>query len=397
VGLNGALERIASGDLLVLDGLRGRVIVDPTVEQLQEAERRAARYATMARELGASRDQPALTKDGVRVTLQANIELPDEAAVALEHGAEGIGLYRTEFVYVNRTEQPTEEEQFEIFKRVVEQMGPRPVTLRTFDIGGDKFVTTFRLPSELNPMLGLRAVRLALAEPKVFSAHLRAMLRASAFGDVRILIPMVSAVAELTQVRELLQLARRQVVERGQACADDIPLGVMIEVPAAAVMASTFAAQADFMSIGTNDLVQYALAVDRTNRALAHLASPYHPSILRMVHGVIRAGRENNCPVSLCGEMASEIYGALLLLGLGLRDLSMESVAIPEIKEAISRARLAELEQLAERALALGSAEEVVEMLDEALEGRVHDLLTGQPDSMPGSLRSPSSSGHGVH
>jgi len=391
VGVKDALEKIGTGDLLVVDGLRGRVVVEPDPVQLADAEKRRARHQAMAKQLGLSRDRPARTLDGARITLHANIELPDEAQIALDHGAEGIGLYRTEYLYVSRSEPPSEDEQSEVFCRVLDTLSGRPMTLRTFDIGGDKFVSAFRLPQELNPMLGLRAVRLALSEQEVFLAHLRAMVRASAHGDVRIMIPLVSSIDELTQVRVLLERAREQVREAGHRQAENIPLGVMIEVPAAAIMAHRFAEVADFMSIGTNDLVQYALAVDRTNRALAHLASPFDPAIIRLISGVIEAGRDHSCPVSLCGEMASEVYGALLLLGLGVRDLSMESVALPEIKEAIARTRIGELEGLAEQALELSTAAEVEQLLTDALEPRVHDLITGQPDVGPGSWR-PSSS-----
>jgi phosphotransferase system enzyme I (PtsI) len=390
LGVNGALAHIVSGDLVVVDGLRGRVIVDPTAEQLEEADRRVARYQALALELGQSRDRAAITKDDVAISILANIELPDEADVAVAHGAEGVGLYRTEFLYVNRLEPPSEEEQLAVFRRVMDSMKGKQVTLRSFDIGGDKFATTFRLPRELNPMLGLRAVRLALVEREVFLTQLRAMLRASAFGDVRIMIPLVSSVSELRRVRTLLDEARAQLLGEGHPFARSLSLGVMIEVPAAAIMAKTYAAEADFMSIGTNDLVQYALAVDRTNRALAHLASPYDPAILHLIDGVIRAGRDAGCPVSICGEMASEIYGAALLLGLGLRELSMESVAIPEVKEAIRRVRVSELEQLAAEALTLATATEVEQLLESALESRFHDLLTGQPDSLPERSRSSS-------
>jgi len=390
VGVKDAVLQVESGDIVIVDGLRGRVVVNPEPEEVEDAERRALRYAAMAQQLGAHRDEPALTTDGTRVGLGANIELPDEAAIALEHGAESVGLYRTEFLYVNRASPPTEDEQYEIFMRVLDTMGDRTITLRTFDIGGDKFVTAFRLPDELNPMLGLRAVRLALQEREVFLAHLRAMVRASAHGNVRIMIPLVSSIGELRAVRELLEQARAEVIDHGGAAADSIELGVMIEVPAAAMMADVFAAEADFMSIGTNDLVQYALAIDRTNRALAYLASPYDPSILRMIERVIAAGAAHGCPVSVCGEMASEPYGALLLLGLGIRSLSMESVAIPEIKEAVNRSSLAELRELAIQALAMSTAVEVEQLLEQALEPRLHDLLTGQPDSIPTSHRTPS-------
>lgn len=389
IGVKNALRRIESGAQLVLDGLRGTVVVDPTDEQLEEAELRAARYAALTSELGKLRGQPTATKDGERVTLHANIELPAEARIASDHGAEGVGLYRTEYLYVNRRTPPSEDEQLAAFGKVLERMADQPVTLRIFDIGGDKFITTFRLPQELNPMLGLRAVRLALAERDLLLTHLRAMVRASAFGQVRILVPLVATLEELQAVREALAEARAEVAARGERMADHIPLGVMIEVPSAALIADRFAVEADFMSIGTNDLVQYTLAIDRTNRALAYLASPYDPAVLRLIDGVIRAGRANGCPVSLCGEMASAPLGALLLVGLGLREMSMESVAIPEIKEALKRVSVPELEQLARSALELPSATQVQELLVDALEPRLRDILTGEPDSVPGSLRRP--------
>jgi phosphotransferase system enzyme I (PtsI) len=387
LGVRDALARIGSGDIVVVDGLRGRVVVAPSVDQLEDADRRAARHGALARELGEGRDLPAKTKDGACVALMANIELPEEAALARDHGAEGVGLYRTEFLYVNRTAPPSEDEQLAIFRRVIGEMGDRVVTLRTFDIGGDKFVTTFQLPLELNPMLGLRAVRLALAEPEVFVTHLRAMLRASAHGRVRIMIPLVTAIDELFAVRELLERARAEVVAAGHPVAERVPLGVMIEVPAAAVMADAFAKRAEFMSIGTNDLVQYALAIDRQNRGLAYLASPYDPAILRLIAMVVRAGERAGCPVSVCGEMASEPFGALLLTGLGLRELSMESVAIPEVKEAIRRMRRSELERVAKKALEMSSAAEVETLLLDAFEPRLTDLLTGAPESSPHSVR----------
>jgi phosphotransferase system enzyme I (PtsI) len=388
LGVQDALARIRTGDQLIVDGLRGTVIVNPNEAELEEAERRAMRYAAMAQQLGKDRDRPAATSDGVRVRLNANIELPDEAALAVEHGAEGVGLYRTEFLYVNRSLPPDEDEQHAIYERVITAMGGRSVTLRTFDIGGDKFATAFRVPQELNPMLGLRAVRLALSERDVFLTQLRAMVRASRTGKVRIMIPLVSSLDELRLVRELVEQAKREVAI-SHSYDDQLQLGVMIEVPAAAMMADRFAAEADFMSIGTNDLVQYALAIDRTNRALAYLASPYDPAILRLIARVIEAGREHGTSVSVCGEMASEHYGALVLIGLGVRMLSMESIAIPEIKEAMRRVSIGELEAIAQEALAMSTAVEVEQMLERVFEPRLHDLITGQPDSAPGSFRRP--------
>jgi phosphotransferase system enzyme I (PtsI) len=257
VGLGDALRHISTGDKIIVDGLRGTVIVHPTRDEVGEARSRSERHGALTRGLAESRERPPATKDGVPLRLRANVELPAEAILARDQGAEGIGLYRTEFLYIDRALPPTEDEQYEIFRAVVEAMKPKPVTLRTFDIGGDKFASTFKVPEEMNPMLGLRAVRLALSRPDVFLEHLRAMVRASAHGEVKIMVPMVSSLKELREVRALLARAREEVIARGLPCADELPLGVMIEVPAAAVMVDLFAQESAFMSLGTNDLIQW--------------------------------------------------------------------------------------------------------------------------------------------
>jgi phosphotransferase system enzyme I (PtsI) len=382
VGVSDALKRIAPGDFVIVDGLRGSILVHPTPLDLEEARARNDRHAAHAKELREMRDRAATTKDGVRVVLRANVELPAEAMLARQHGADGIGLYRTEYLYIDRTEPPTEDEQFEIFRSVMEVMAPHPVTLRTFDIGGDKFVSTFQVPPEMNPMLGLRAVRLALSRPHVFLEHLRAMVRASAYGDLRIMIPMIASLGELREVRGLLARAEADVRARGLPCADKIPLGVMIEVPAAAVMVDLFAQEAAFLSLGTNDLIQYTLAVDRSSRSLAYLASPFDPSILRLIVNVIRAGKVSNKPVSVCGAMASDPIAALLLLGLGVREFSMEAAAIPEIKESFRRVALPEAEAVAAEALACHTAEDVEHCVAAAFAPLIYDLLTGEGEAV---------------
>jgi phosphotransferase system enzyme I (PtsI) len=372
------LRRVSAGDTVIVDGLRGTVVVRPTQEQLDEARGRADRHSAQAKELQESRHRAPTTKDGVPLTLRANVELPAEAILARDQGADGIGLYRTEFLYIDRASPPTEDQQFEIFRAVVEAMRPKPVVLRTFDIGGDKFASTFQVPPEMNPMLGLRAVRLALSRPDVFLEHLRAMVRASAYGNVKIMIPMVASLSELRHVRALLAEAHADVRDRGLPCADEIPLGVMIEVPSAAVMVDLFAQEAAFLSLGTNDLIQYTLAVDRTSRSLAYLASPFDPSILRLVAGVLRAGEEWECPVSICGAMASDPLAAMLLLGLGVRDFSMEAAAIPEIKEALRRVSLVDAETTAAAAMRLHTAEEVEHCVAASFAPLLYDLLTGE-------------------
>jgi phosphotransferase system enzyme I (PtsI) len=389
VGVADALSIVRTGDTLVVDGMRGEVVVNPSEIMIEEARGRGARHLAFARGLLTARNQPCVTRDGEPVCLKANVELPAEAILALDHGAEGIGLYRTEFIYIDRRTMPTEDEQYELYRAVVEAVAPRPVTLRTFDIGGDKFASSFQLPAEMNPALGLRAVRLALSRPDVFLTHLRAMLRASVHGDLRIMVPMVASVQELREVRKLLGRAMNEVDAAGQGRAKHIPLGMMIEVPSAVVMADVLAREAEFFSIGTNDLIQYTLAIDRGNRSLAPLASPFHPAILRMIRQVTRAAAAHAVPVALCGAMASDPLAAVLLLGLGLRELSMEAAAIPEIKEAIRRVTLADCERAAEAALALDTADAVEELIAGAFAPSLFDLLTGTEEGSYGEESDP--------
>ncbi|HSQ65218.1 MAG TPA: phosphoenolpyruvate--protein phosphotransferase [Polyangiaceae bacterium] len=380
VGADGALGNVRTGDTVIVDGLRGEVTIHPTEEQIADAMARAARHLAFAKGLLEKRDLPCMTACGTRISLKANVELPAEATLALAHGAEGIGLYRTEFLYIDRATPPSEDEQYEVYRAIVQTVAPRPVVLRTFDIGGDKFASSFQLPAEMNPALGLRAVRLALSRPDVFLAQLRAMVRASAHGDVRIMVPMIASVDEMRQVRVLLAEAVRSVDASGHERATDIALGMMIEVPSAAVMADVFVREAQFFSIGTNDLVQYALAVDRTSRSLAYLASAMHPSILRLLHSVTKAAARGNIPVAVCGTVASDVLAAPLLVGLGLRELSMEAAAIPEVKAALSRVTMAQCEALAVRALEAETVDAVEAVLEEELGSILHDLRSGTGD-----------------
>jgi phosphotransferase system enzyme I (PtsI) len=383
VGVADALGRIGPGDIVIVDGFRGEVTVAPTPEMITEAEERSKKHIALVRHLREDRDKQTATADGVPVHLRANIEFPAEAPLAVDHGAEGIGLYRTEFLYVDRAAPPDEDEQYEVYRAVLETMHPRPATLRTFDIGGDKFVSTFQVPPEMNPALGLRAVRLALSRPDVFLAQLRAMVRASAHGEMRIMIPMIASLREFEEVRRLLGVALREVAARGQKHAATIPLGVMIEVPGAAVMADLFAREADFLSLGTNDLVQYALAIDRTSRSLAYLASPFDPAILRLIVTSVTAAQKYNRPISVCGAMASDPLAAVLLVGLGVRELSMEAAAIPEIKEALHRVSLPEAEAVAAEAMRQESAEDVERALAAAFAPRLFDLLADAAGETP--------------
>ncbi len=388
VGVAEAIAEIRTGDTLVVDGLTGLVTVHPSEQSIRDARQRSEQHLAFARRLLSARHKPCLTADGVPVALKANVELPAEAILAVDHGAQGIGLYRTEFLYIDRTTQPGEDEQYEVYRAIVEAVSPQPVTLRTFDIGGDKFASTFQMPAEMNPALGLRAVRLALKQPEVFLTQLRAMVRASAHGDVRIMVPMVASVHEMREVKRLLAQATEQVKARGHAFEEHIPLGMMIEVPAAAILADVFAREAEFFSIGTNDLVQYALAIDRASQSLAAQASPFNPAILRMIQNVSMVGTKFHRPVSLCGAMASDPLAACLLVGLGLRDLSMEAAAIPEIKEAIRRLTVPEAEAIAKLALECDSAEAVEEVLVRELAPRFIDLLAGIDEGTSQALSS---------
>lgn len=351
VGVAGALSRIGSGDSIIVDGLRGQLLLHPRVETVTEYQARAARFRDLTRLRREARDRPSKLGSGELIELRANIDLPSEALGALSHGARGIGLYRTEFLYMDRSEPPSEEEQYDTYRRVAEIMNPLSVTLRTFDIGGDKFATVFQMPSEMNPALGLRAVRLGLARPEIFMTQLRAMVRATAHGKLRIMLPMIASLGELFAVKELYDQAVKDVDARGQPRAEHISIGIMVEVPSAAVMAHEFAEHAEFMSIGTNDLVQYTLAVDRSTPELAYLASYFDPAILRLIQNVIAAGKAHERPVLVCGAMASDPMAALLLVGMGLREMSMEAAAVPEVREVLANVTLDQLERAAKDAL----------------------------------------------
>ncbi len=378
VGVADLLDSVATGDRVIVDGLRGVVRVRPDDDTILEAEARVGRYRALSAELALSRERTATTRDGTTVVVRANVEVPEEAREARDAGAEGVGLYRTEYLYIDRVTPPNEDEQFEAFKAVVDAMQGSPVVLRTFDIGGDKFATTFKLPTELNPMLGLRAVRLAVSQPEVFLEHLRAMVRAAVFGDVRVMIPMVSTIGELRWVRSMLEKATEQLALRGERVPHHVPLGVMIEVPAAALLAEHFAREAEFLSIGTNDLIQYSLAVDRSSRKLAHLASPFDPAIAQLIQRVVDAGARHGRSVSVCGAMAGDPLSALLLLGLGVRELSMEVAAVPEIRETFRRVTTGEARDAAVQALLAATSEEVEQLFVETFGARLTDILSGE-------------------
>ena len=345
VGLHGSIRYLRTGDLLIVDGKRGVILACPDQRALNAYERRREKIIRRAQELELLRDAESITLDHCRITLMSNIELPDDITVSTAHNAEGVGLYRTEFLFMNRKDMPNEEEQVRVYTEVVGKSA-YPVTIRTLDLGADKQVDGGRasdLPI-INPALGLRAIRLCLQDLSLFKPQLRAIYRVSVHGDVRIMIPMISNVEELNQVFRLIDEVKQELTEQNVAFHPDIPVGGMIEVPAAAVSADIFARKLDFMSIGTNDLIQYTLAIDRIDDEVNYLYDPVHPAILRLVKNVIEAGKAANIPVSMCGEMAGDPKYTRMLLALGLREFSMDPASLLEVKQVIRLSDVSKLE-----------------------------------------------------
>ncbi len=364
LGIADLLTGVKGGETVIIDGTSGLVVVNPQPETLAFYRKERAAFLKTRRGLARLRDVPAITRDGGRVTLQANMELPTEVGAVLESGAEGIGLLRSEFLYMNRDDVPSEDEQYTILKGVIERMGGRTVTVRTFDAGGDKLAPALGCTIGPNPSLGLRAIRLGLARQDLLEAQLAAILRASAHGPVRILIPMVATVGELRATREVMNRVIRRLRKAAIPLPTTLPkLGAMIEIPGAALSADSIAWHADFFAIGTNDLVQYTLAIDRADEAVAHLYNPLHPAVLRLIQFTAEAAHRANIPVSVCGEMAGDPRYAPLLLGLGLRDLSMTTSNLPVVKNRIRSMTLASAETLARS------------IMDQTDSGRIGQLL----------------------
>ena len=353
VALHRARDLIRENELVIVDGATGVLIVDPSDKILAEYEARKLGFEAERKKLSALRDTRAVTRDGVAVELQANIELPDDVTEALENGATGIGLFRSEFLYLNRSDLPDEDEQFEAYRKVAEAMRGMPVTIRTYDLGADKQLDGAATAHHLNPALGLRAIRLCLAEPQRFLIQLRALLRAAVHGNVRILIPMLASAAEIDQTLLMITRAKASLEDEGVAYRRDVPIGGMIEIPAAALAMRAFVKKLDFLSIGTNDLIQYVLAVDRTDESVAYLYDPLHPGVLSLVAGVIRCASRAGVPVNMCGEMAGDVSMTRLLLGLGLRHFSMHAAHVPEVKQRVLTSDISSFEVRARRMLPL--------------------------------------------
>ncbi len=352
VGLEKVTKEIKSGDTIIVDGILGVVIIRPTAKTLQKYYKKKQKYDLLGKELFKYKDLPAETPDGFHVKLLANIELVEELPSVLACGAEGIGLYRTEFLYLNRKELPSEEEHFKVYEKVIKKIFPHPVTIRTIDLGGNEFLSRIDLADEMIPIMGLRAIRLCLKEVNIFKTQLRAILRASAFGEIKVLFPMISGMEEIFQIKEILDELKNELTKESIPFNPHIKIGIMIEIPSAATIADLLAKEVDFFSIGTNDLIQYTLAIDRVNEHVSYLYNPLHPAVIRMIKTIVEAAHSNGIEVAICGEMAGEPLYLPLLLGLGINQLSMNPLCILRIKKML-------------RAITCSASQEIVKALDQ--------------------------------
>jgi phosphoenolpyruvate-protein phosphotransferase (PTS system enzyme I) len=361
VGLQDASQRARNGDYAVLDGYNGQVIVNPTDQTLFEYGQLVRKQVDIQDKLRDLQDKPAVTLDGRRITLSANVEQPTDTEAVKSFGAEGVGLFRTEYLFINRQVLPTEEEQYRAYRQIASALKPQPVVIRTVDLGGDKFLSHLNVPQEMNPFLGWRAIRLCLEEREIFRAQLRAILRASVEGNIKLMYPMISCVEELCQANALLDEYKAELRQEGVPFDESIDVGVMIEIPSAAIAAETLARRVKFFSIGTNDLIQYSLAVDRMNERIAHLYEPTHPAIVRLIKMAVDAAHRHNIWVGVCGEMAGDPMLTPLLLGLGIDELSAAPSLVPQIKFLIRRLKMDEARKLAEFALNCEAGREILQ------------------------------------
>ncbi len=359
VGLEEATSLINGGDLLILDGETGEVVINPTEDVSESFNKRRKRVKLQEREVMKYASLPAETKDGVRIHLQANIEMVEEISSAKSHGAEGIGLYRTEFLYLNRKDLLTEEEHYHTYRKLAEQISPGVATIRTLDIGGDKFLSSYPAGNEMNPAMGLRAIRFSIKETEIFKTQLRGILRASAHGKLRILFPMISGIEEIRRAKAILEEVKKECLRSRFPFDRGIKIGAMIEIPSASVTADLLAREVDFFSIGTNDLIQYALAVDRINEHVSYLYEPLHPAILRIVRSVVQSARNAGISLAICGEMAAEPAYVLVLMGLGLEEFSMNPIAIPKVKKVLRMANAVETRSMAEKLFQFSTATDI--------------------------------------
>ncbi|HHE1297848.1 TPA: phosphoenolpyruvate--protein phosphotransferase [Staphylococcus aureus] len=364
VGTKSITQEVKQGDMIIVDGLNGDVIVNPTEDELIAYQDKRECYFADKKELQKLRDADTVTVDGVHAELAANIGTPNDLPGVIENGAQGIGLYRTEFLYMGRDQMPTEEEQFEAYKEVLEAMDGKRVVVRTLDIGGDKELSYLNLPEEMNPFLGYRAIRLCLAQQDIFRPQLRALLRASVYGKLNIMFPMVATINEFREAKAILLEEKENLKNEGHDISDDIELGIMVEIPATAALADVFAKEVDFFSIGTNDLIQYTLAADRMSERVSYLYQPYNPSILRLVKQVMEASHKEGKWTGMCGEMAGDETAIPLLLGLGLDEFSMSATSILKARRQINGLSKNEMTELANRAVDCATQEEVIELVN---------------------------------
>ncbi|PGL69713.1 phosphoenolpyruvate--protein phosphotransferase [Bacillus sp. AFS055030] len=364
VGTKEVTGKIENGVMVIVDGLDGHVIVDPSNEELEEYKAKKEKFELQKIEWAKLKNEPTVTKDGHHVELVANIGTPNDVEGVINNGGEGVGLYRTEFLYMGRDNFPSEEEQFESYKSVLESMGDKPVVVRTLDIGGDKELSYLHLPKEMNPFLGYRAIRLCLDQKDIFRTQLRALLRASVYGNLKIMFPMIATLDEFRAAKAVLLEEKEQLVKENVQVSDNIEIGMMVEIPASAVLADVFAKEVDFFSIGTNDLIQYTMAADRMNEQVSYLYQPYNPSILRLVKMVIDAANKEGKWAGMCGEMAGDALAIPLLVGLGLHEFSMSATSILPARSQMAKLSKAEMELLAQKALSMSTAEEVVNLVN---------------------------------
>ena len=375
VGIGPFLDSIAGSTRVIVDGDRGRVIIDPDKETIDRYEKRLEQRRTLTARLAELRDLPAETADGVRIRLNANIEFPHETKSCLDRGADGIGLYRTEFLYLSSDEEPSEEDHYNAYSQVVREMSGRPVVLRTLDLGADKMGHRPLAENEHNPFLGLRSIRLSLRNLDLFRPQLRAVLRAAVHGDIRLMFPLITTISELRQAKMLLKVVAEDLTEAGIPHRSDIPVGMMVEVPAAVMMLDHFVKEVDFLSIGTNDLAQYTLAVDRSNEYVADLYQSSDPAVLRLIKQSVKVADGSDTPLSVCGEMSSNPGRALLLLGLGIRNLSVPPSSLPRVKKAIRSVSVKQCQQIANRVMKLEAARDVDLFLLDRLGAIVPELI----------------------
>jgi len=367
VGLKNITEELKDGDFVIFNGDTGEVIINPTDEEISKYKDLKNKYEKEKKELEALKGQVSVTTDGRKVELAGNIGTPNDIGGLLKNDAEGVGLYRTEFIYMDRDSLPTEEEQFKSYKEVLESMNPKPIVIRTLDIGGDKELSYLKFDEEMNPFLGYRAIRLCLDKQEIFKTQLRALLRASVYGNLKIMFPMISSLEELLKAKEILDEVKTDLDKEGIAYASNIEIGMMIEVPSAAIISDVLAKHVDFFSIGTNDLIQYTTAVDRMNEKIHHLYNPFNPAVLRLIKMVIDNGQKEGIWVGMCGEMAGDKRMIPILLGFGLDEFSMSPISILPARKLIRSLSYEEMKQFSNEVLNMGSAEEIEAFIEKTL------------------------------